>query len=75
MEKIAQRWADQCNFEHDAVRTKLDRTRVGQNLAVKIGSGPTQQSLIMRGMATHVQDWYDEVTTPGFDSKDINPFK
>ena len=75
MEEIAQRWADQCIFDHDAVKTKLDGTRVGQNLRLEIGTGPKPQSLIMRGMAAHVQAWYDEVTKPGFDSKDINPFK
>ena len=29
---IAQRWADQCSFEHDTARQKTDGTWVGQNL-------------------------------------------
>ena len=29
---VFNRWADQCTFEHDNVRTMLDGTRVGQNL-------------------------------------------
>ena len=28
---IAQRWADQCTFDHDKVRNKEDGTWVGQN--------------------------------------------
>merc|ERR1719481_2033774 len=31
LETVAQRWADQCIFGHDKVKTKLDGTYVGQN--------------------------------------------
>merc|ERR1712183_847602 len=31
LEKISQRWADQCIFGHDPVRSKLNGTSVGQN--------------------------------------------
>ena len=29
---IAQRWADQCTYKHDLVRTLKDGTYVGQNI-------------------------------------------
>ena len=32
---IAQRWADQCTFEHDESRHKADGTKAGQNLFLK----------------------------------------
>merc|ERR1712055_701703 len=38
LEAIAQRWADQCTFEHDEERgrTMLDGTGIGQNLHISI---------------------------------------
>merc|ERR1712203_264372 len=44
LEAIAQRWADQCTFEHDSVRTMLDGTRVGQNLYQSFSSAETNQA-------------------------------
>merc|ERR1712203_797837 len=44
LEAIAQRWADQCTFEHDSVRTLLDGTRVGQNLYQSFSSAETNQA-------------------------------
>ena len=32
---IAQRWADQCIFDHDTARQKADGTWVGQNLYIR----------------------------------------
>ena len=46
---IAQRWADQCTFDHDTNRQKTDGIWVGQNLYVKASSN----------LAT-----YDEVANP-----------
>ena len=75
MEEIAQRWADQCTFGHDSVRGKLDGTSVGQNAFIGYSSAQGQEEVIQAAMASPAQSWYDEVTSPGFDSQSINPFK
>jgi len=75
LEEIAQRWADQCEFGHDSVRTKLDGTSVGQNAFIGYSSAEAAESVVQGGMADTAQSWYDEVTSPGFDSQDISPFK
>jgi len=74
--EISQRWADQCMFEHDKVRDKLDGTQVGQNLAISYSSGggqPNQNDLEQKYLAGFVNSWYDEVVDPGFTFS--NPFK
>jgi len=75
LEDIAQRWADQCEFGHDSVRTKLDGTRVGQNAYIGYSSAEAAETAVQGGMADPAQSWYDEVTSPGFDSQSISPFK
>merc|ERR1711936_38470 len=75
LEAIAQRWADQCVFEHDSVRTKLDGTSVGQNAYMGWSSAAAAESTVQAGMDAPVQNWYDEVTDPGFSSANISPFK
>ena len=75
LELIAQRWADQCTFGHDSVRTKLDGTQVGQNTFIGYSSVQAEEGVVQAGMAQPAQSWYDEVTNPGFDSQNINPFK
>jgi len=75
LELIAQRWADQCTFGHDSVRTKLDGTQVGQNAFIGYSSAQAEEGVVQAGMAQPAQSWYDEVTNPGFDSQNINPFK
>jgi len=75
LELIAQRWADQCTFGHDSVRTKLDGTQVGQNTFIGYSSAQAEEGVVQAGMAQPAQSWYDEVTNPGFDSQNINPFK
>jgi len=75
LEEIAQRWADQCTFGHDEVNFKLDGTSVGQNVAMGMSSAQEQEGIVQATMTAHVQSWYDEVTNPGCDSNNINPFK
>jgi len=69
LETIAQRWTGQCEFGHDKVRNLCDGTYVGQNAWMYQS---TEDDPV--GLETAAQSWYDEVTTPGFDSADINPF-
>jgi len=77
LETIAQRWADQCPTStnpHDDVRNKLDDTPVGQNVYFASSSAKVPDADVLATMAAPVQAWYDEVTTPGFTSTNINPF-
>ena len=72
--EIAQRWADQCTFDHDSVRTKLDGTGVGQNAYIAYNSRQSDEETIQTDMAA-TQGGYDEVTDPGFDTRNISPFR
>jgi len=72
---IAQRWADQCDFNHDKNRKTLDRTYVGQNAYLGTSSQGDDLESIMNKMDVPVQAWYDEVVNYEFDPADINPFK
>jgi len=74
LEAIAQRWADQCNFGHDSTRDKIDGTMVGQNAYWGANSAEQAESVIQGGMTKSAQAWYDEVTDPGFNSNNINPY-
>ena len=74
LEAIAQRWADQCTVGHDSVREKLDGTSVGQNVAWGGNSQQQDEATVQGGMTNAAQNWYDEVTDPGFDSQTINPY-
>jgi len=74
LEAIAQRWADQCTFGHDSVREKLDGTSVGQNAYWGGNSQQQDEAAVQGGMTNAAQNWYDEVTDPGFDSQTINPY-
>ena len=61
----AQRWADQCIWEHDKVRTSESFDSVGQNMYKKMnGNKPN----IEIDFGVPVQAWYDEV-------KDFDPSK
>jgi len=73
---IAQRWADQCTFGHDPERSKLDRTSVGQNVATFSNSRKFSWAEIESSyLAQSAQNWYDEVTNPGFSRWNIKPFQ
>jgi len=76
----AQRWADQCTYKHDHVRSTLDGTYVGQNIkksafTAQEGYDATKDAdEINETAGDAVYDWYDEVDFPGFNAKDIKPF-
>jgi len=74
LEAIAQRWADQCTFEHDERRgrTMLDGTGIGQNLYISSDSSEMDQDGLDAAVKFIVHDWYNEVGV--FDSSNINPF-
>ena len=74
LESVAQRWADQCTFGHDSERSKLDGTYVGQNAYWGGNSQQQDEAAVQGGMTNAAQNWYDEVTDPGFDSQTINPY-
>jgi len=72
---IAQRWADQCEFGHDANRKKLDGTYVGQNAYMSSSSRESDLDAIMAKMDGAAKAWYSEVTEYSFNPTDIKPFK
>ena len=71
---IAQRWTDQCEFDHDEVRSKLDGSPAGQNVYLGKSSAEKTKEQVMEGLGLAVDAWYDEVTDPGFSAEDISPF-
>ena len=73
LEKIAQTWANQCQFDHDKKRSLCDRTRVGQNLYI---SRSTRKKGLKEVLEKGVQSWYNEVKKGhGFPTSLINRFK
>lgn len=75
LEAVAQRWSDQCTFGHDKDRKKLDGTYVGQNAFISMNSRKADEDEANKGAVNSVQAWYDEVSKPGFDPVNIDPFK
>merc|ERR1719308_125855 len=71
---IAQRWTDQCIFEHDKVRDLCDGTFSGQNACQSGTDYEYYDYDVNPEIGQAVQSWYDEVTDPGFDAANINPF-
>merc|ERR1711911_96327 len=76
LETIAQRWADQCEFGHDNIynRVKLDKTSIQQNVYMMRRTWDEPEPAVQASMAGAVQNWYDEVTDPGFNPALISPF-
>jgi len=74
LERIAQRWVDQCTPGHDSIRTKLDSSNVGQNAFQATTSQQLDKPALNDGLPAIAQSWYDEVTQKGFSSSNINPF-
>ncbi|KAG5343680.1 VA3 protein, partial [Acromyrmex charruanus] len=65
---IAQRWANQCNYNHDACRD-IDKYQVGQNIAQSYSSGENDFT-----MRSFIEMWYNEVEK--FDANRVNqPFE
>ena len=75
LEEIAQRWADQCTFAHDHVRSKKDGTRVGQNAYTASSRKKNQSYWVQKGMGSVTQAWYNEVENQGFDPSGIKDFR
>ncbi|KAJ1530155.1 hypothetical protein ONE63_005086 [Megalurothrips usitatus] len=67
---FAQRWADQCTFEHDTCHTTADGTVSGQNL-LSGGLAPNQKK---PDWANAIKIWYDEVAARD-GSLNTKPFK
>jgi len=74
LETIAQRWTDQCKFDHDKNRDLCDGTIVGQNAYESSSSAESYDYEVNPMIGDAVMGWYDEVTSPGFDSANISPF-
>ena len=75
LERIAQRWTDQCkDDDHDVFRSKLDGSLTGQNAWLGISYRTETKEQIMDGLGRAVDGWYNEVNDPGFTADDIDPF-
>merc|ERR1712002_437041 len=71
---IAQRWASQCMFDHDKVRNLCDGTSVGQNAWQSGSDYEYYDTDVNPNIGDAVNAWYNEVTNPGFDASNINPY-
>jgi len=74
LEAIAQRWADQCIFDHDEYdqRVLLDGTLTGQNLAQAWNFAEWNEDQLTEQNVKQVQTWYNEVSV--FNSASIDTF-
>merc|ERR1711892_971212 len=71
---IAQRLVDQCVFAHDSEIDLLDGTYTGQNLYIASSSAESSESAVQLALANAAQNWYNEVTAPGFDSTGVSSY-
>ncbi|XP_059471196.1 venom allergen 3-like [Neocloeon triangulifer] len=69
---VAQRWAEQCMFEHDKNR-RVERFRVGQNLAFSWQSPPNRDK--SADVINSTIAMFNEVNKPGFPSAYIGKFQ
>merc|ERR1712142_381141 len=74
VETIAQRWTSQCMFDHDKVRNLCDGTTVGQNAWQSGSDYEYYDTDVNPNIGDAVNAWYNEVTNPGFDASNINPY-
>ncbi|PNF13824.1 hypothetical protein B7P43_G12435, partial [Cryptotermes secundus] len=68
--EVAQRWANQCTFQHDTCRS-VSRFYVGQNLYITYSMGAAKNG--NEDWNSAVQAWYDEVKD--FSKDSVSPFK
>ncbi|GAB6028799.1 hypothetical protein CHUAL_004611 [Chamberlinius hualienensis] len=68
---IAQRWADQCTFGHDANRNTASYWWVGQNAALVSSSADNNR---VANFSQAITLWFNEVTNPGFNPNNIDPY-
>jgi len=71
---VAQRWADQCKSGHDR-RRSVDRFNVGQNVASTWTFNRPSPLGDVPEFEAQIQNWFNEVTTVGFSSREIKPFR
>ncbi|KAK7873921.1 hypothetical protein R5R35_012935 [Gryllus longicercus] len=69
--QVAQRWADQCNYQHDACRN-VPRFYVGQNLYIKI-QWPCSSMDSKQYWEEAILAWYNEVAQ--FDKNSVGSLK
>ena len=67
--RVAQRWADQCNFGHDQSRD-VHRFKVGQNVYEQSRSRDQAVEISIR---EGIMGWYDEVKD--FDNAGVQPYQ
>jgi hypothetical protein len=65
--KVAQRWTDQCTWNHDTNRNTPKYSWVGQNMAMSMSSGPQTTNY-----KNHIAGWFDEVKD--FPGANVSPY-
>ena len=73
VEKIAQRWADQCSFGHDNERSLCDGTSSGQNSFIQYSSKKSNEEELIEIALQAIQSFYDEVKL--FPSSSVDEYR